>query len=759
LQQPFRIGESYVVEPSLNRVTGPRGVSRLEPKVMLVLVCLAERAGQMVPKNQLLHAAWPDTAVTDDVLTRAISELRRLFVDDPKQPHTIETIAKSGYRLIAPVAVVDGKHDATPLAAGAPPGERRALGPESAQPDSWGTADAILAPAPAATDAVQEPADKRQASGKWVSAVTQAANRRMFGLVALVLLAGFAVGGWWIASSRRPSGGLPHHPTLSQLTANPPDRPVTSAQISPDGRYLAYADETGIQVRVIDTGETQRIAETRDMEVQGWSADGTRIRTAACDMAACTGWDLSLVGGNRRRSGASWPATDAVISTPDGSRLLRISGSSLEMSVDVLDGSAPRHLVRLGPNGSATWSANGERVLFTRGPALAAIESIPLVAGSSSVVFKAPDGKRIADIGLQLRDGRLLTLLTDADTNVFDLWEVQIDGGRGVASGPARRLTQWEVGGSYIGRFSVGVRADLRLSSASSDGKRVVVKRDMRHGDIYLARFDERDGRLLDTPRRITSDERGSYPGAWTPDGQTFVFNLGQSGSQDIFKQNLGEESAEPVVVGPGHQVLPRMSSDGRWVLFQEPLGAEGSRVMRVPLAGGRPAQVFATARAVWPRCAVRGRCVLFEQEEDQWVISSLDPVRGKGERLCSIPFNTRGEDLSPDGTAVAIVGDDGRSMNRIRIYSLDGAVQKTVVVQNVTALTNLDWSGTGQSFFSTSVTPRGRELLVIRMDGTSRVLWSPRGTPVSAIPSPDGTHLAIAGWTRQSNAWMMTNF
>jgi hypothetical protein len=97
--------------------------------------------------------------------------------------------------------------------------------------------------------------------------------------------------------------------------------------------------------------------------------------------------------------------------------------------------------------------------------------------------------------------------------------------------------------------------------------------------------------------------------------------------------------------------------------------------------------------------------------------------------------------------------------MNRIRIYSLDGAVQKTVVVQNVTALTNLDWSGTGQSFFSTSVTPRGRELLVIRMDGTSRVLWSPRGTPVSAIPSPDGTHLAIAGWTRQSNAWMMTNF
>src|SRR6476661_473360 len=70
---------------------------------MLVLVCLAEHAGQMVSKDRLFHAAWPDTAVGDDVLTRAISELRRLFDDDPKQPRVIETIPKAGYRLIAPV--------------------------------------------------------------------------------------------------------------------------------------------------------------------------------------------------------------------------------------------------------------------------------------------------------------------------------------------------------------------------------------------------------------------------------------------------------------------------------------------------------------------------------------------------------------------------------------------------------------------------------------------------------------------------------
>jgi Tol biopolymer transport system component len=555
---------------------------------------------------------------------------------------------------------------------------------------------------------------------------------------------------------------------LTQLTENPPDVPVTSVRISPDGKYLAYADPTGIQVRVIDTGETQRIADTRGMEVYAWSGDGTRIRAAACDTAICTGWDLSLVGGARRRSGAVWPVTDWVISTPDGSRLLRITQSSRELWIDPLDGSAPRHVLDLGPNGWASWSADGERVLFTRGPTLSAVESIPLAGGSSSVVFKAPGGHRIADTGLQLWDGRLLTVLSDAKTDAVGIWEVLIDGSPGVARGSPRRLTEWRPGGSYIGMFSLGVRSGLRLVSASSDGRRVVMTRNMSHGDIFVARFDERHGRLLDTPRRLTTDERGSFPGAWTPDGETILFNLGQSGSQDIFTQSLNAESAEPLVIGPGHQMLPRMSSDGQWVLFQEPVGAEGSRIMRVPLAGGRPEQVLATTGVAWPRCAVRGRCVLFEQDGDRWLISSLDPVRGKGERLCSIPFNTKGEDLSPDGNAVALVVEGARPANRIQIYSIRGEPQKDVVVENATALTGLDWGGTGAGFFSTNRRPSlqtpsgwgaGSELLFIRLDGTSHVLWPQQRAPIAAIPSPDGTHLVIAGWTRQSNIWMLTDF
>jgi DNA-binding winged helix-turn-helix (wHTH) protein len=79
-------------------VSRPTGEFRLEPKVMQVLVQLAEQAGEVVPKQRLLQTVWADTFVGDEVLSRAISELQRAFGDDPKAPQFIQTIPKGGYR-------------------------------------------------------------------------------------------------------------------------------------------------------------------------------------------------------------------------------------------------------------------------------------------------------------------------------------------------------------------------------------------------------------------------------------------------------------------------------------------------------------------------------------------------------------------------------------------------------------------------------------------------------------------------------------
>jgi hypothetical protein len=44
-----------------------------------------------------------------------------------------------------------------------------------------------------------------------------------------------------------------------QVTTNPAEDPVWYATISPDGKYLAYGDYSGIHPRLIDTGETRTI--------------------------------------------------------------------------------------------------------------------------------------------------------------------------------------------------------------------------------------------------------------------------------------------------------------------------------------------------------------------------------------------------------------------------------------------------------------------------------------------------------------------
>jgi TolB-like protein/DNA-binding winged helix-turn-helix (wHTH) protein/lipopolysaccharide biosynthesis regulator YciM len=83
---------------------------------MQVLVCLAQHAGEPVLKEKLLHEVWSDAFVTEDVLKRSISELRRVFEDDAQEPHFIQTIPKRGYRLVAPVEAFTGGRGATTAA-------------------------------------------------------------------------------------------------------------------------------------------------------------------------------------------------------------------------------------------------------------------------------------------------------------------------------------------------------------------------------------------------------------------------------------------------------------------------------------------------------------------------------------------------------------------------------------------------------------------------------------------------------------------
>lgn len=95
------------VEPDRHRLVGPDGEIRLTPRTMAVLVCLAEHAGDVVSRDQFSERVWAPAVVSDDALTRCISELRRAMGDTTSSPRFIETIPKRGYRLVAPVEPAD----------------------------------------------------------------------------------------------------------------------------------------------------------------------------------------------------------------------------------------------------------------------------------------------------------------------------------------------------------------------------------------------------------------------------------------------------------------------------------------------------------------------------------------------------------------------------------------------------------------------------------------------------------------------------
>ncbi len=97
------LGE-WRVEASTGRLSrGDRDV-QLEPRVMSVLVYLAQHSDRVVSKQELLDSVWGDVSVTDDVLWRCISRLRRVLGDDPRRPRFIETLPRRGYRIVAPVS-------------------------------------------------------------------------------------------------------------------------------------------------------------------------------------------------------------------------------------------------------------------------------------------------------------------------------------------------------------------------------------------------------------------------------------------------------------------------------------------------------------------------------------------------------------------------------------------------------------------------------------------------------------------------------
>ncbi|MRV76757.1 transcriptional regulator [Duganella sp. FT92W] len=100
--EKLRVG-AWHIDSNLGQMTRGTECVRLEPRMLRLLLCLADRAGQVVSAEELLEQVWPGVVVSADSVYQAIASLRRLLGDDPKQASYIVTVPRQGYRMVAEI--------------------------------------------------------------------------------------------------------------------------------------------------------------------------------------------------------------------------------------------------------------------------------------------------------------------------------------------------------------------------------------------------------------------------------------------------------------------------------------------------------------------------------------------------------------------------------------------------------------------------------------------------------------------------------
>src|SRR6266851_4791292 len=588
---------------------------------------------------------------------------------------------------------------------------------------------------------------------------------------ALILL---VLGLWWLLSNRTQSQ---KELVQRQLTANSPDNPVLAAAISPDGKFLAYSDANGFHLRLISTGETKQLALPSGLAVASifsgapetlgaplsWFPDGSKvlITTARRPGETPSLWAVSILGGAARklREGAA-----AASVSPDGSQIAFLgdydSGSAQGIWLSTADGDDQRRIMAAQHGedfNEVTWAPNGQRLAYSKGLAgtgiyVSAIESVSLKGGPPTRILSSPKLQGFC----WLPDGRIVyslrqSVMTGADSN---LWEVRTITQTGEPTGDPRQLTNWP--GFSFSAFTV-----------TADGKQMEFLRLTAKAHVYVGELDAK-GTHLENTRRLTLDEHSEWPERWTPDSRAVVFWSDRDGGWDIFKQTLDKDAAaELLPLGPEPKWYSSFSSDGHWILYlalpeaRFPGGSVPVRIMRVPTSGGPPQLVLTALGTTDIRCtrAPANLCIFNELQQDHFLFTSVDPIKGRGRALASMemePSMAIPWDLSPDGSQVVMTRE-----GRIRLLSLKSGVTTDLAVRGWNSFGEVDWSADGNALFVSSQTSQDTTLLRVDLRGEPRALWHQKlnfmGT--KGIPSPDRRHLAVAGWTTDSNAWMIENF
>jgi Tol biopolymer transport system component len=579
--------------------------------------------------------------------------------------------------------------------------------------------------------------------------------------------------------------------------------------VSPDGRYVSFADEYNLAVRDLTTGKTRRLTNAGSIESRVFadhsifSPDGRQIVYEWFN--GDWTWDLRLVG---------------------------------------LDGSGPRVLIHRDNNDDiypCGWSSDGKRILTCLfrmagpGSLTGEIAFVSVADGKVEVVKPTHETNFSTIRWMHLSpDGRYIAYHAAAGgAKQNDLFLLSSDGSSDVPllEHPANdRCPVWTPDGKRIlfisdragapGFWMIDVvdgkpRGEPRLvkPDIGDIGPALGLTRDGAYyylqsveiADIYVADLNPAIGRIQGKPQALASRFARKLEPVWSPDGQHLAF-IRRTGPNSwvpgwrtiIIRDNrTGEERelANDLILSGWVRWFP----DSRALLASAMRGEKDRRIdfYRVDVETGETSLLLKRedgAGSFWPGLSPDGETIFFTFYKGEWgdryrgpgdcFLASYEIETAKEKELCHVlPRGQRERQsiaISPDGRQLAFVVHEGSAEGESA--ALPGSWPITSVVKLVSSeggepreLFRSPWPGYIPGNRGLEWTPDGRYLLVVRGSMSTEIgellrIPAQGGEPqaiglaakslTSPSVRPDGKKIAFHAVSEASNEiWVMENF